>query len=72
MAKKKKTKQVNWKDVAVKFNRDMDRGLVDLYNMKDDVFRGEITHNELIEQLFSICAKFNTAFQNFEESSWGD
>jgi len=73
MAKNKnKNKKVDWEKNYAKFAHDIDSGMIILHDLKEDVFRGEITHNELIEQLFNICAKFNAACETFEESRWED
>lgn len=69
MAKKKKT---NNEKVCNKFAHDIDSILFLLYDLKDDAFKGEITHNELIERLFDVCSKMNTACETFEESRWED
>jgi hypothetical protein len=73
MAKNKnKNKKVDWEKNSAKFAHDIDSIMFLLYDLKDDAFKGEITHNELIERLFDVCSKMNTACETFEESRWED
>lgn len=70
--KKKTVKKINWEKNSNKFARDIDNAMIDLWDLRDDVFNGEITHKEMIEKIFTICSKFNNACETFEESRWQD
>lgn len=68
MATKKKTtkKAVNFEDIYHKFTVDVDDCALQLFELKNSVMSGNITHTELIEDLWSISCKLNAAIEKSE------
>lgn len=69
MATKKK---INFEKAYKDFAHDVDTTLFSLYQLKDDVFEGTITHREMLDKLFEITAQLTHAFEKSEEKVYGE
>jgi len=65
MANKKKN-VVDYKKVYNKFSKDVDDVLYLIHNLKENVFEGNISHKDMIDELFSISYKLGAAFETAE------
>lgn len=72
MAKTKKTKKPNYEKVYNQFHHDMDTVLFNLFELKDDAFNGNLTHKEMVERLFEVCAQMNNSMETAEFSAYED
>lgn len=72
MAKTKKTKKTNYEKVYKQFHYEMDTVLFNLFELKDDAFNGNLTHKEMVERLFEVCAQMNNSMETAEASAYED
>ena len=72
MAKTKKTKKVNFEKAFYKFQHDMDTVMFNLFELKDETFNGTLSHKEMVERLFEVCAQMNNSMEAAENSAYED
>lgn len=70
MAKTKKTNKIDYKKVYNQFHYEMDSVMFNLFELKDKTFSGDITHKEIIESLFEICAEMNKSMESAEHNTY--
>jgi hypothetical protein len=68
MATKKKA-VINYRKIAEEFAIEVDDVLFALYETKDMTLNGELTHKDLINDLFNLCSKLENAMSKYEAST---
>ena len=79
MATKKTKKKTEKKNVVVEeltlyktFADEVSEVHYSLFNLKDDVFIGEVSNKELVERLFELCHSLDKALDTIEVVQDGD
>jgi len=69
MTTKKKKTVIDYRQVSEELAADVDDVLFALYETKDMTLNGELTHKDLINDLFNLCSKLENTMSKYEEST---
>jgi hypothetical protein len=72
MATKKNTKKTDYEKIYYMLLHDADDILFRLYELKDEVFSGEMTHKDTVHQLFDLCSELDNAIDKVQKLEYND